>query len=354
MIQNKRKIIFIISMILILIFIAVLLYYTFKKIKTELYEEVPIVAFPFKNLFDDNQKPLNIILLSAPFRERKHEELYEEYKGKGLSFCGISSYLNFPGPIDNPYEDKFHIERKHDYTQMATAWLHCFREDKMPENLKNSNLPKILMTEADLKNPDNLPFKIETEKQYDFMYCCLSDNDKCEPGWQSYNRNWELAKRCLEVMCSKFNLKGILVGRQNCEFTNKCNSLVKVVPFLPYNEFQTEMQKCRFLFVPNISDASPRVITEAICYNIPVLVNYNIIGGWHNVVSGITGEFFNDENDIAQSLEKMIVNYDSYKPKEWFQTNRGMKVSGKILADFLKQNYPNLNNKEMKYATITI
>jgi hypothetical protein len=353
MVQLNHKIIFIISMILMLLFISIIIYYSFK-IETELYIDIPIVSFPFKNLFDENQKPLNIIVISAPFRETKHEELYEEYKNQGLSFCGISSYLEFPGPIDNPFEDQFHLERNHNYTQMASAWLHCFREDKIPDNLRQSNIPMILMTEADLKDSDNIPFKINTEKEYDFMYCCLSDNEKCDPGWQSYNRNWELAKKCLEVMCSQFNLKGVLVGRQNCEFTNKCNSLVKVLPFLPYNEFQEEMQKCKFLFVPNISDASPRVMTEAMCYNMPVLVNYNIIGGWHNVIPDITGEFFTDENDIIPSLTKIVNNYDSYQPRTWFQSNRGIKNSGKVLADFLKKCYPNLNNKEMKYTTITI
>jgi hypothetical protein len=356
MIRIEPKIIFFVSMILIIIFISIILHYSYKKIKTELYEDVPIVSFPFKNLFDENQKPLNIILISAPFRETKHEELYQEYKDKGLSFCGISSYLNFPGPIDNPFEDHFHVERKHDYIQMATSWLHCFREDKIPTNLKQSNLPMILMTEADLKNSENIPFKTDDnklEKKYDFMYCCLDDNDKCDPGWQSYNRNWELAKKCLEVMCSQFNLKGILVGRQNCEFTNKCNSLVKVVPFLAYSEFQEEMQKCKFLFVPNISDASPRVMTEAMCYNMPVLVNYNIIGGWHNVIPSITGEFFTNENDIIPSLSKIVNNYNSYQPRGWFQSHRGVKNSGKVLAEFLKESYPNLK-KDFQYATITI
>ena len=71
-----------------------------------------------------------------------------------------------------------------------------------------------------------------------------------------------------------------------------CNGIVKVVPFLAFDAFQKEMQKCRFLFVPNIADASPRVITEAICYNMPVLVNRNILGGWHYVEPGVTGEFF--------------------------------------------------------------
>jgi len=351
--MNKKVEKFII-ITLILLFISIILYFSYKKFKTELFNDIPKVSFPFKNLFDNNGNTLNIILISAPFRENKHEELYKEYKNKGLSFCGISSYLEFPGYIDNPFEDRFHEQRKHDYIQMVSAWLHCFREEKIPNNLKKSNLPLLLMTEADLKNPDNLPYKSNITKEYDFMYCCLSDNDKCEPGWQSYNRNWELAKKCLEIMCRDFNLKGILVGRTNCEFTDKCNGIVKVLPFLAYNEFQKEMQKCKFLFVPNISDASPRVITEAICYNMPILVNYNIIGGWHNIISGITGEFFTDENDISHSLTKIINNYDSYKSLEWFKNNRGPKKSGKILAEFLKQNYPNINNKNMEYATITI
>lgn len=346
--MNKQKKLKIILLILIFILIFFILYWFFGK-----KYGVPIVKFPFKNLFDENQKPLNIILISAPFREHAHERLYQEYKKQGLSFCGISSYLEFPGKINNPYEDKFHIERKHDYIKMVSSWLNCFREETTPDNLKNSNIPRLLMTEADLKVIDDnlLP---PTKKEYDFIYCCLEDNDKCENGWQSYNRNWELAKKCLEIMCEKFNLKGILVGRKNCKFTDKCNGIVKVTSFLPYVEFQSEMKKCKFLFVPNISDASPRVITEAICNNMPVLVNYNIVGGWHNVISGITGEFFTDENDLVDGLNKITKNYDSYQPRKWFQSNRGSKKSGKILADFLKKNYPTLNMKEIQYATITI
>ena len=348
---TRKKIIIGISLFLIAIVVTLVIYFL---TRGESYdEEVPIVKFPFKNLFDENKKPLNIILISAPFREIEHEKLYSKYKNQGLAFCGISSYLEFPGHIDNPHEDRFHEERKHDYTKMVSAWLHCFRQEKIPQNLKDSGMPLLLMTEADLKWVDDTPLP-PMQKEYDFIYCCLEDNSKCDPGWQSYIRNWDLAKKCLEVMCSQFHLKGILVGRTNCEFTDKCNGIVKVTPFLPYNEFQTEMKKCKFLFVPNISDASPRVITEAICYNMPVLVNYNIVGGWHNVISGVTGEFFTNETDIIPQLTKITTNYNSYQPRSWFQANRGAKISGKILADFLKQNYPDLNNKEVQYATVTI
>ena len=337
--------------IFILIGIIIFIYLYVFTVECFFEDSIPTVEFPFKNLFDDKGNKLNIILIAAPFREKKHEELYEKYKNMDLNFCGISSYLDFPDTIHNPYEDQFHKNQNHDYINMVSAWLSCFRQS---EKLDKSNLPVLLLTEADLKDYNVYKRNDDITKEYDFMYLCLKDNDKCEPGWQSYNRNWELAKKCLEVMCKKFNLKGCMVGRENCEYTDKCMSLVKVLPFLPYHEFQKELEKSKMLFVPNISDASPRVITEAMCYNIPVLVNYNILGGWHNVIPGVTGEFFTDETNIAEGIEKIINNYNNYKPREWFIENRGKEKSGAILAEFLIKNFPNINNKTMKYTTITI
>jgi len=338
--------------IVLFFMLALLSVYYFSSIYEYYTDDIPSVQFPFKNLYDDQGKKLNIILLSAPFREEKHEQLYEEYKKKGLKFCGISSYLEFPSKIQNPFEDRFHEKRGHDYLNMASSWLYCFRSPT--KEMINSKLPLLLMTEADLK--DTVAYKpdITIKKEYDFIYCCLKDNDKCTDGWQSYNRNWDLAKKCLEVMCRVYKLRGVLIGRENCEFTDQCNGIVKVIPFLPFHEFQREIQKSRFLFVPNISDASPRVITESLCYNVPALVNYNIFGGWHNIIPGVTGEFFTDEKNIIPALDKLLNNYDNYKAREWFVTNRGKEISGKVLSDFLIKNYPDINNKNMKHAYITI
>lgn len=312
-------------------------------------ESVPTVSFPFKNLYDDNGNKLNIILISAPFREKAHEDLYNQYKNKGLLFCGISSYLDFPNPINNPYEDKFHEERGHRYVDMAGAWLHCFQNPEYTQSFKN--IPNMLLTEADLKDVKNIVVK-PVEKEYDFMYVCLQDNEKCDPGWQSYNRNWDLAKECLEVMCETFKLRGVLVGRQNCKFSDKCDGIVKTYAFLPYHEFQELMQKCKFLFVPNIYDASPRVITESICYDIPVLVNKNILGGWHNVIPSVTGEFFSNKDDIIAAITKLKTT--KYTPRKWYIENRGREKSGKELASFLIKSFPSISNKTMKYAYISV
>jgi hypothetical protein len=340
--RSKKFLICIIATTLIVIFVY---HYFFVKP----YENtVPTVVFPFKNTFDDKGNKLNVILISAPFRTEKDEQKYKDYKKQNLLFCGISSYLDFPNTIHNPHDDRFHVIKRHDYISMVDAWLNCFRIPSYLERIRS--IPHILMTEADLKDTSIVHESVQ--KDYDFLYSCLPDNDKCDPGWQSYNRNWDLAKKCIEIMCRDFHLRGVLVGRENCEFSQHCNGIVKVYPYLSYHGFQAELQKSRFLFVPNISDASPRVITEAICHNIPVLVNENILGGWHNVIPSVTGEFFTDENNFSDQLAKILNN--DYQPRNWFQQNRGKKISGKILAQFLIDNFPNINVKNMEYATVTI
>ena len=338
----KRKYLFII-LLLVIIVAAALIYRT----KNSLYKyvegftsKVPSVEFPFKNVKNQRGENLNIIAISAPFREEKHEQLYKQYKDQGVHFLGISSYLNFPEKIFNPYEDRFHEKRNHNYLKMVSSWVYCTREPST--NMKNAKIPLIQLTEADMKDTDAYSPDRSIKKEYDFMYVCLDDNKKCQPGWQSYNRNWELGKKCLKVMCSKYNLKGLIVGRTNCKITDLCTDKIKFVPFMEFHEFQKTMQKCRFLFVPNIADASPRVITEALCYDMPVIVNENILGGWHNVIPGKTGEFFTNEINLTYALDK--VSKTTYKPREWFLKHRG-KHSRKQFADFLKKNYAEALNE---------
>ncbi len=317
---------------------------------------IPTVEFPFKNLFDQNGKKLNIILLAAPFREPKHEELFNEYKNQTpkLEFMGISSYSEFPGKLTNPYENRFHEEQNHDYASMVSSWLNCFRN---PNKYINPiyRLPILDLSESDLKDYKKVKINPNIKKEYDFIYLCLKDNDKCNPGWQSYNRNWELAKKCLDIMCGKYGLKGVIIGRENCEMPNSCKGKIKILPFLNYHDFQKELQKARFLFVPNITDASPRVITESLCYDLRLLVNYNILGGWKYVTSE-TGEFFNNEYDIVPALNKLLKNMNNYTPKKHFVENYGKELSGHKLCKFIKHHYPNVvpSANTLQYVTITI
>jgi hypothetical protein len=332
--------------LILLVAVVVYIFWQVNRPEGENYSDgVPTVRFPFKNLFDENGKKLNVILISAPFREREHEKKYEEYKSKGMAFCGISSYLTFPMKITNPYDNFYHVERKHRYTDMVSAWLHCFRDP--PEEIRR--LPHLLLAEADLKNLNEYHPDKTIKKEYDLMYLSLSDNNDCRKGWNWVCRNFDLALKCFEKMNQR-PLKILVVGREGCKFPNAHQITQK--QFLPFHEFAKEMKKCRALFLPNVLDAYPRVLAEALCYDLPVLVNHAIVGGWSAVVPGVTGEFFRSEEDVLEALDKVLTG--KYTPRKWYEEHRGLQNSGKELAKFLVKHYPNLNNKEVQCASITI
>jgi len=324
--------------------------YSYELVESFENDIVPTASFPFKNIYTDKDKKLPIIIIGAFFRSDKHMEMYEEYKKKGMNFLGISSYLEFPGEIKNPYEDTYHKRHPLDYESMVKTWLHCFRN---PKKYLKSNIPKMLMSESDFIDPNKIKPDTSIKKKYDFIYICLDegqkhDSTKCAPGWQGYNRNWDLGKKCLEIMCGEFKLKGLIIGRTNCEITSKCNKVLEQKPFQPQSVFLKMLQEAKFIFVPNISDASPRVVTQAMCYDMPVLMNKNILGGW-KYINEHTGEFFNNEKDIAHSIRKLLSK--KYTPRQWFIDNYGKEKSGRKLLSFLKKNYKEVNFNDIEYVT---
>jgi hypothetical protein len=342
----------------LLIIIAVILYYLVIEIRIihsnlikinpepETFDaiEVPTLPRPFVNLYDDKGNKVNIICVSHPFTRNTGTngsyEQYEKWVKKGIHFIGISSYAEFPGLVSNPFDTLSNKEldawKKYDYMALFEAWLHCFRyPDKY---ITSSSMPTALISESDFTDIKKHKPDPTVPKEYDFIYVCLKDNDKCEPGWQSYIRNWDVAKKCLDIMCNKYKLKGLIIGRVNCNLPKNCH----VLDFLPQDKFIQTYNKCKFVFVPNITDASPRVLSEALNYDLPCLVNYNILGGW-KYVNEQTGEFFTDESDFEPALKTLLDNLSKYTPSKYYKENYGTVNAGRRLKDFLCENIKDIN-----------
>ena len=356
----KKKLCNKVCKIIAIVLIIVFLFYLFNKKTLETFSNstsndntTPDVQFPFKNIYDDKDRKIPIICISAPFRNDDHKKQYEDYKKKGFQFLGCSSYQEFPGNIYNPYEDPYYKTHTDNYEAMTNAWIHCFRE---PSKYLQTNIPKELISESDFVDPNILKPDSNIKKKYDFMYVCLDEGAKhkatnCKPGWQAHNRNWNLAKECLKVMCGNFKLKGLIIGRTNCDITEKCNKYISSMPFQPQSKFFKLIQQCKWLFVPNISDASPRVVTQAMCYNMPILMNKHIVGGWKYIDEAQTGSFFTDEKDISSSIYKLLNNINNYKPREWFAKYYGKIKSGKRLLNFLKEYFKNIDFLDANFVT---
>jgi hypothetical protein len=339
-IKKNKKIYKYTLLLLAIIIIIILLLTVFKeKFKTIDKENKPYkMKRPFLNIYDNNGNITKFVFITHPFSRDECIKQYNEGIEKGMEFIGISSYCDFPAIISNPHDalhDPNHKAWTYNYFDLCKGWAYCFRNpDKYGIPDKSTGYPQILLSESDFAKYKFHKPNSDIKKEYDFLYVCLKDNDKCEPGWQSYNRNWEQAEKLLDIMCNKYHLKGLLIGRIGCNIPDGCH---KVTDFLEYNEFIKQYNKCRFVFVPNSLDASPRVMTEAMCYNLPVLGNSKILGGWKYITPEVGEQFNITENDFEVVLSRFLSKFNTYKPRDFYIREYNEEKQGKRLLEFVKE-----------------
>jgi glycosyltransferase involved in cell wall biosynthesis len=288
-------------------------------------------------LYDTSRNLLPIVLVSGFFRDDDARDTYYEYIKNGIKVAGITAYKSFPKKITDKNEDEYHHTDPFDYHKNINNWMCCFSNPEQ-YGLSPATHNLIDISESDFydTNEDPIP-----EKKYDFIYSCLQDDEESCPmeAWNSVNRNFKAALECLPIMINEYKLKVLVVGRSNCGLEEKYGDGIEIVKMLPYHEFQEKVAQSRFLFVPNIYDASPRVITEAISKGLPVLMNRSILCG-SKYINYETGEFFTDSYDIRYALDQLLAKYKNISPKKWWKKNYGKKEMGKKMRNYLVGCYP--------------
>ncbi len=293
--------------------------------------------FPFRFFKDENNNILPIVAVTGFFRKKEDKILFEQFQKEGIIIIGITAYRTFPKEINDKPEDKFHLTDDFDYINRIETWLSCM---KNPEHygLSKDKHKLLEMSESDFYDVEST--QEYTEKKYDFIYICNKDNDKCPlDGWNAIVRNYKLALDCFPILFNEFKLKGLLVGRIGCGLEEIYGDQVETTDFLDYFKLQEKMKQSRFLFLPNISDQSPRVVSEMLIKNNPILMNRNIVCGF-KYINNDTGEFFTDVDDFRSSLKSLLERIPTMKPAEWWKLNHSKKINGKRLKDFLTNIYP--------------
>ena len=301
--------------------------------------------FPFRLLSDENRKLIPVIALTSFLGSTERVNKYHEYIANGIKVIGYTSYKSFPKPISDGTVDSQSLDDTFRYTKEIKNWVCCFKNPNEYTFTRNNTL--LEMSESDFV--DAKP--INTPKKYDFIYICLQDEkDSCPlTGWNAVNRNFDLALKCFPIMINEFNLKILVVGRLNCGLEELYPGSIEVVGMLPYNEFQEKLKESKYLFVPNIYDASPRVVTEALSKDIAVFMNKNILCG-SKYINEHTGEFFTDQYDIKYHLKRFL--NKKMHPIEWWRQNYSREKSGTKFRNFLLTCYPDipeLINSEQVY-----
>jgi hypothetical protein len=306
--------------------------------------------FPFRYFTDENDRVLPFVAVTGFFREKAAEDCYNEYVKNGIHVFGITAYKSFPNrKLIDSTEGEYERNDTFDYTGKIRDWLCCFRNAKENGFTDFNRLADI--SESDFYNAED-DSVLSVPKKYDFIYICNKDSDNCPlDGWNAFNRNFELAKKCFPIMCSEFGLKGLVVGRENCGLEKEEYSKhLEVIGWLDWGKLQDKMREAKFLFVPNVYDASPRVVAECIIKNLQVLMNRNIVCGF-KYINYQTGELFNDENDIRDALKNLLAKPSSVSPKKWWSENFSQEKMQHKLRDFLAQGTPGIldNVKRVRF-----
>lgn len=318
----------------------------------------------FNVLYTDKGEQLNIALIPQPLGGA------EQYKDLLINlpyykYLAISSYMEFPyvpsNPMDNYIDAKLvkdlpEGEKKKNnfyldmYLKVCDGFLHCFRDPKKYLG-ESYNKPLALISDSDFVNYNVAKDDPNVEKKYDYIYSCPKvnkDSKDCND-WVAYNKNWDLAQKVIFKLSEK-GYKGLLVGRQYCKVPDNCDT----TGWVDYGDMLKMYQTAKVILIPNIADASPRVLTECLSTDLRCLVNENIVGGW-KYVNENTGEFFTDENNVCQMMDKIMNNYNSYKPRQYIIENYGPINSGKRLKEYLYTNFKdhlNIDESQVEYVTL--
>ncbi len=210
-------------------------------------KEVPNMKRPFLNMWavrkDGSEFLVNIVFITHPFTRDDCIEQYNDAKNKGVHFLGLSSYSEFPGPVSNPHDVLHDPKNKawtdYNYFDLTRGWLSCFREENNAKWIKNG-FPLVNIAESDFANYEYHKPDPEVKKEYDFIYICLKDGDKkpedkdCPLGWQANIHKFEETRKLLDIMCTKYKLRGLLVGRVNCTLPKNCHQLMEATDFMEF------------------------------------------------------------------------------------------------------------------------
>jgi hypothetical protein len=282
------------------------------------------MAWPFLFVLNADSSEMGWALVNGPIITAAQQDELAQLRRSGYRFAGMSSYQTFPWRQD---DDPL------DYEVMCEAWCHCFRE---PDRFLRATFPRALISVSDFTDyhrisPETI---LPVEGDFDFIYC-----GACED-WKRAIKNWTMARRCITAIHRELGLRCLVIGQATHDFPD-AEGVTFSEP-LPWHLFLSHLMRARFLLAPNRLDASPRVLAEALCLDVPIVVNHEILGGW-KYVNRFTGTFFKSPEDSVIQVRSCLGRETA--PRQWFRANYGPWVAGARLLRLLRRVDPAIGER---------
>ncbi len=288
-------------------------------------------TFPweFGFIVDQNLRETGVAVVRGRLQLPEHlallEGLARDHVVMGMTCQGIFPLVgDLPGCLPDDGGPK---AGRHDaYLSFVQGWAHCFRE---PDHYLPRDGARILFSNSDNMDPDRV-WRVATsagplQKRWDFIYTCMPEPTNFA------RKNWALARHCALRFADELGLRGALVGLAGVADAPE-HPLIDLYPKLPWREFLRVLGQSRVAFLPNTWDPSPRVMAEAMCLDVPMLVNREILGGWH-YVSAESGRWFGDHDDVVEAMAGLMSH--ELAPREWYTAHYGSSHAGPRLARFV-------------------
>lgn len=281
------------------------------------------VKWPFAFVVGSRGESVGWAVVNAPIVSPERQTQLADLRNAGFRFLGMSSDVTFPrlakpDPLD--------------YSCLCEAWCHCFRH---PNRYLPTGSPRALLSASDFTDYRQIaPGAVrEAAAVPYFVYVGAT------VPWKRDAKNWDLARRCVPRLCREAGLRALLVGTPD---DLPASPSVTLTPHLPWRQFLAHLCRARFLFVPNEQDASPRVLAEALCLDVPIVVNRRILGGW-KYINAFTGLFFDGEEDVVAAVAACLAR--PRRPRNWFRTHHGPFLAGQRLLALLRAIDPSIDER---------
>lgn len=232
-----------------------------------------------------------VYLINTPPSPAREEEL-ARLVDEGHYFAGICAFETWPARLNNPAtlaKPALDLFEK-PYYRRFVGFMHNFRE---PRDVFPDDLPLLRMDFSDYVQVR----KRGREKVYDLL--CYAGHrspvgETVASDWGRTVKRHDLAREVIQALLARHaDLRVCLVN----DDLPLDDPRVEQLGFLPYREFLDKVEQSRIVLVAGELDASPRILTEALCLDTYVMVNERISGGW-KYVNPVTGAFFDETNFV--------------------------------------------------------
>jgi hypothetical protein len=243
---------------------------------------------------EDESRVLIVNRPPSPEEEQEIEALVEQ----GYYLLGISAYENWPARVPNPADTAsirgFDLFEK-PYYRRFVGFMHNFRE---PRDVFPDEIPLLAMDFSDYVQVH----KKRAEKRYDLLYYAGAKNPSIpeKEVWSRVVKQQDLALGFIQKLLATDPSVRICLVHDSFGIDDP---RVERFDWLGYRDFLDKVEASRIMLIASMLDASPRVITEALCLDTYVMVNRRISGGW-KYVNEATGAFFDETSalDVYREL----------------------------------------------------